>query len=116
MRVLIVEDNAATREMLRIVVTRLGHEVAGEVSDGRKAAEAFRELRPEVVLLDIIMPGKSGVEVMDEIYEQDPAVKVVVVTAVHQDEVRRHVASMAAAVVFKPFSYEEMQAVFSKLK
>lgn len=116
MRVLIVEDNAATSEILRTVVTKLGHEVVGEVSEGNSAVQTFGRLRPDVVLLDIIMPGKSGVEVMDEIFALDPAAKVIVVTAVNQDAIREHVTAKAAAVIYKPFSYEEIQAVFEALK
>jgi two-component system chemotaxis response regulator CheY len=116
MRVLIVEDNTSTREMLRVVVRKLGHEVAGEAADGDSAMKAFADLRPEAVLLDIIMPGKSGVQVMAEMLALDPAARIIIVTAVNQDEVNEQVAASAVAVIYKPFSYEEMRAAFRLLK
>lgn len=116
MRVLIVEDNAGTREILTVVAQKLGHEVAGEAADGVSAMKAFAELRPDVVLLDIIMPGKSGVQVMEEMLGLDPAARIIIVTAVNQDEVNAKVTARAAAVIYKPFSYEEIQAAFKLLK
>ena len=115
MRVLIVDDNTGAREMLRVVLKKLKHEVAGEAGDGDSALRTFAELRPEVVLLDIIMPGKSGVEVMDEMLKIDPAVKVIVITAANQDAVRRDIKAKAAAVIYKPFSWEELETAFKLL-
>lgn len=115
MKVLIVDDNAGTREMLSAVLKKMGHEVAGEAADGQSAVKAFAALHPAAVLLDIIMPGKSGVEVMAEILAMDPAAKIIIVTAVNQDEVNDQVRARAAAVIYKPFSYEELQSALKPL-
>jgi two-component system chemotaxis response regulator CheY len=116
MRILIVDDNESTREMVRLILQRTGHEVVGEAGDGESALKAFKDLRPEVVLLDIIMPGKSGLEVLGEIRAVDPAAKVVMLTAVDQDEVNAQLSkSGAAAIIYKPFSYDDFEKAFKRL-
>ncbi len=117
MKILIVDDNAGTREMVKLILQRTGHEVAGEADNGEAALKAFKELRPDVVLLDIIMPGKSGLEVLGEIRAIDPEAKVVMLTAVDQDEVNAQLASKgAAAIIYKPFSYDDFEKAFKKIQ
>ncbi|MDO8805277.1 MAG: response regulator [Elusimicrobiota bacterium] len=117
MKVLIVDDNASTREVLSAILKKLGHEVVGEAEDGKSALKAFVELRPEVVLLDIIMPGISGIVVLEEMRRISPAAKIIMLTAVDQDEITRELASKgAAATIFKPFSHEDLIKAFGRLK
>jgi two-component system chemotaxis response regulator CheY len=116
MKVLIVDDNASTREMVKLILNRIGHEVIGEAGDGDSALEAFSRLRPDVVLLDIIMPGRSGVEVLEDIRGMDPRAKVIMVTAVDQDDMNRSLPEKGAAgVIYKPFSYSDFENAFKRL-
>ncbi len=116
MKVMIVDDNAGTRAMIRVILERSGHTVLGEAGDGDSAVKVFAELRPEVVLLDIIMPGKSGVEVLKEIRAIDPAAKVVLVTAIEQDEVNKDLfRNGASAVIYKPFAPDEFDKVLKRI-
>ena len=116
MKVLIVDDNAGTRSMIKIIIERTGHQVVGEAGDGDGAIKAFTELRPDVVLLDIIMPGKSGVEVLGELRKLDPAAKVVLVTAIDQDEVNKELfAKGATAIIYKPFGYNDFEKVLKNI-
>ena len=117
MKVLIVDDNESTREMLRISLQRAGHQVLGEAEDGQSALKAFAELSPEVVLLDIIMPGISGIEVLEEMRKITPAAKIIMLTAVDQDHVTAELKSKgAAAIIFKPFSQQDLKKAFELLK
>lgn len=117
MKVLIVDDNASTREMLGIILKKAGHEVVGEAEDGKSAIKAFVELRPEVVMLDIIMPGISGLVVLEELRRIAPAVKVIMLTAVDQDDVTMELESKgAAAIVFKPFSQNDLKVAFERIQ
>ena len=117
MKVLIVDDNASTREMLGISLERGGHEILGEAEDGQSALKAFAELRPEVVFLDIIMPGISGVVVLEEMLKINPAAKIVMLTAVDQDNITMELKSKgAAAIIFKPFSQEDLRKVFERIR
>jgi len=116
MKVLIVDDNAGTRAMVRIILERIGHEVVGEAGDGDSAIKAFSKLRPEVMFLDIIMPGKSGIEVLEEIRKIDPAAKVILVTAIDQDEVNKELfAKGAAAIIYKPFAYDDFEKTLKRI-
>jgi two-component system chemotaxis response regulator CheY len=108
-----VDDNASTREMVKVIIQRLGHEVVAEAEDAENALKSFSSLRPDVVLLDIILPGRSGLVVLDEIRRLDPAAKVIMVTAVDQDDVNEQLSRKgASAVIYKPFTYEDFEKAF----
>ena len=113
MKVLIVDDNAETRSLIRIILENKGHTVAGEAEDGPGALKAFKKLRPDVVLLDIIMPGRSGVEVLEDIRKIDPAARVIMVTAVAQDTINRRLLLIGAdGIIYKPFGAEDFESSF----
>lgn len=112
MKILLVDDNLLTRSMIRDLLTEMGHQVAGEAEDGDEAIKLFTELKPELVLLDMIMPGKTGLETLKELKALDPAARIVMVTAVQQDELERQLLEGgAAAILHKPFMYGELEAV-----
>ncbi|MGE5577406.1 MAG: response regulator [Syntrophothermus sp.] len=86
MRVLIADDHALLREGLRRVLEFESEiEVVGEAADGVQAVERARELRPDVVVLDINMPGLDGIEVTRRIKRECPAAQIVVLT-IHDDD------------------------------
>lgn len=116
MRVLLVEDNALTRFTIKSLLDKLGHEVVAEAEDGPSAVKFFRELKPDVVFLDLILPGKSGVEILEDLRAVDPAARVVVVTAVEQDEIDRRLADKGvSAILRKPFSFEDFKTLMKDL-
>lgn len=116
MRVLIVDDNALTRMMLRSLLEQLKWEVAGEAEDGKEAVKLFSEVKPDVVFLDLILPGQSGLLALGEIRKLDPKAKVVVITAVEQDEMNKTLANTgAAAILRKPFSYDEFKELLKRI-
>lgn len=116
MKVLIVDDNADIRGMIRFILEKQGHTVAGEAEDGPGALKAFKELRPEVMLLDVIMPGMSGLDVLEEIRKIDPGAAVIMVTALEQDALNRRLLRMGAAgMIFKPFRADEFEKAFRAL-
>jgi NarL family two-component system response regulator LiaR len=86
-RVLIADDHAVVRFGLRaLLATEPGIEVIGEAADGIAAVEQVRALRPDVLLLDLLMPGKNGLQVMEELAEAAPAVRILVLTNSADDE------------------------------
>lgn len=116
MRTLVVEDNAMTRGMIVDLLTEMGHQVVGQAADGDDAIRVFKEQKPELVLLDLIMPGKTGEEALVEIKVIDPAVKIVIVTAVRQELMRRQLLEKGAiAVLYKPFMYDELADVLKNV-
>ena len=75
-RVLIVDDHAVVREGLRsLISSEPGMEVAGEAADGIEAVRKVRSLKPDVILLDLVMPQKSGLEAITEIMRERPGLK-----------------------------------------
>jgi len=116
MRVLLVEDNALTRYTIKALLNKLGHVVVAEAETGAAAVEYFTEHKPDVVFLDLILPGKSGVEVLDDLRSLDPAARVVVITAVEQDEVDRRLSNKGVqAILRKPFSFEDFKTLMKGL-
>ena len=86
-RVLIADDHAVVREGLRAVVgSEPDLEVVGEAATGKEAVEQAAELRPDVVLMDIQMPGINGIEATRRVLDHDPRAGVVVLTMFEDDD------------------------------
>jgi DNA-binding NarL/FixJ family response regulator len=86
-RVLVCDDHAVVREGLRtFLLLQDGIVVVGEAADGLEAVAAARQLEPDVVLMDLVMPGIDGVEAMRRIREHRPGARVVVLTSFTDDE------------------------------
>ena len=85
-RLLLADDHAVLRSGLRLLLSEQPDmEVVGEASDGEEAIEKARELSPDVLLLDITMPGVGGLEALDRIKKENPQIRIVVLT-MHDDE------------------------------
>ncbi|HPZ84268.1 MAG TPA: response regulator, partial [Thermogutta sp.] len=76
-RVLIADDSVLIRRMIAEVLTQAGYEVVGEATNGAEAVAKYRELNPDVVTLDIVMPGTDGLYALDGILALNPNAKVV---------------------------------------
>ena len=86
-RVLIADDHPLIREGLRgLLAAEPGLELVGEAADGSEAVEKTALLRPDVILLDLLMPVKSGIEAIIEIKENDPEARILVLTSFADDE------------------------------
>ena len=82
-RVLLVDDEALIRMGMRVMLQDLGYEVVGEAADGQEAIEKVAALDPDVVIMDIKMPGMDGLEATRRIMAAHPA-PIIVLTAYHQ--------------------------------
>jgi DNA-binding NarL/FixJ family response regulator len=81
MRILLVDDHPITRDALGVLLAQHGFEVVGEASDGAEAIELARLHRPQLVLLDLSMPGMDGLEALPKLRQAAPETEVVVLTA-----------------------------------
>ena len=87
-----------------------GWDVVGEASNGNDAVELYQQLRPDVVTLDIIMPGSDGIEALRSIMRINPEAKVVVVSALNQTKlISEAIRSGAQDFIAKPFLPEQLQ-------
>ena len=108
-RVLVVDDDQALAEMLGIVLQKEGLEVS-HVADGAQAVEAFREVRPDLVLLDVMLPGMDGIEICRRI-RQESGVPIVMLTArTDTVDVVVGLESGADDYFVKPFKPQELIA------
>jgi two-component system, chemotaxis family, chemotaxis protein CheY len=106
-RILIVDDNLLCRVMLRQILSDGGHEVIGEAGDGVQAPACVHELGPELVTLDLVMPGRGGLATLEHLLMIDPSLAVVVCSASLD---QRHVIAAlrlgASGFIVKPFNNE----------
>lgn len=103
-RVLVVDDTAFMRMSLRNVLEKNGYEVVGEAADGEEAVAKYKELKPDVVTMDITMPKKDGITAIKEIIAEDPDAKVIVCSAMGQKPMVIEALSAGAKdFLVKPF-------------
>ncbi|MBW2280632.1 MAG: response regulator [Deltaproteobacteria bacterium] len=115
-RILIVDDAAFMREMLRDLLTEEGFEIAAEAADGDEAVAAYAEYTPDLVMLDIVMPRKSGLEALREIVASDADATVVMCSALGQESlVMEALDAGAKDFVVKPFKPDRAIEVVKKV-
>jgi two-component system chemotaxis response regulator CheY len=104
-RTLLVTDDAAIiREMIKDVAIQAGWTIAGEAADGQQAIDRYRQLRPDAVTLDMVMPRRDGLYALRGIMEFDPEARVLVVSALEQKPVLREAFKLGAYdFLVKPF-------------
>ncbi len=117
-KILIVDDTLFMRTLLKNVLFNGGHTVVGEAVDGSDGVTKYKELKPDLVTMDVVMPKMNGIEALKAIKEFDPAAKVVMCTAVGQEQmVKLAIKSGAKGYIIKPFQapkvLEEIKNVIS---
>jgi two-component system chemotaxis response regulator CheY len=101
-RVLLVDDSTFIRAMVKRLLEREGHEVVGEASDGAQALERFAELQPELTIMDIVMPGRDGLKVLQSLRRIVPSARVLIYSAYPtEDKQREAIRAGATAYLTK---------------
>ncbi|KIH77789.1 two-component system, chemotaxis family, response regulator CheY [Geoalkalibacter ferrihydriticus] len=116
LKILIVDDALFMRNLLRGVLEGGGHQVVGEAGDGAAAVQSYRDLRPDLVMMDIVMPDKTGIQALREIMAEDPAARVVICSALGQDAlVMEAVQGGARDFIVKPFKDAQVLEVVARV-
>lgn len=115
-RILIVDDAAFMRMMLKDILTKNGYEVCGEAENGAKALEKYRELKPDLVTMDITMPEMDGISALKAIRAEDSASKVVMCSAMGQQAmVIEAIQAGARDFIVKPFQADRVLEAVKKV-
>ena len=103
-RVLVVDDAAFMRMMVKDILTKNGYEVVGEAENGMKALEKYQELKPDLPTMDITMPEMDGISAVKEIKKVDPNAKIVMCSAMGQQAMGiEAIQAGARDFIVKPF-------------
>ncbi len=103
-RVLLVDDASFMRMMLKNILVGSGYEVAGEAENGAKAIEQYKALKPDLVIMDIIMPEMGGIDAVREIIKVSPSAKILMCSSMGQQSlVVEAIQAGAKDFIVKPF-------------
>jgi two-component system, chemotaxis family, chemotaxis protein CheY len=113
-RILIADNASFMRSCLKYIAENDGHEVAGVAKNGQEAVEMYGRVKPDLVTLDILMEGTDGITALREIMKADPGARVIMVSALGQDQLQEEALRIGArGYIRKPFKPE---AISQELK
>ena len=103
-RILVVDDTMFMRTLLKNILFSGSHDIVGEAENGEEAVEKYKSLKPDLVTMDVVMPKMNGIEALKAIMAEDPSAKLVMCTAVGQEQmVKLAIKSGARGYIVKPF-------------
>lgn len=116
--VMVVDDAAFMRMMLKDILSNNGYQVVGEAENGAVAVEKYMELKPNITIMDITMPEMDGLQAIKEIRTKDPTAKIIMCSAMGQQAmVIEAIQSGAKDFVVKPFQADRvLEAIGKALK
>ena len=113
--ILICDDAAFMRMMIKDILTKNGYNVAGEAENGLKAVEKYNETKPDLVMMDITMPEMDGIQALKKIKESDPGATVIMCSAMGQQAmVIEAIQSGAKDFIVKPFPADRVLEAIKK--
>ena len=114
-KIMVVDDAAFMRMMLKDILTKGGYEVVGEAENGLKAVDKYKELTPDLVLMDITMPELDGIGAVRQIKSIDPNAKIIMCSAMGQQAmVLESIQAGAKDFIVKPFQADRIFEAVSK--
>lgn len=114
--ILIVDDAAFMRMMIKDILTKNGYEVIGEAENGARAIERYRELAPELVIMDITMPEVDGITAVKEIRKINGDSKIIMCSAMGQQAmVIESIQAGAKDFIVKPFQADRVLEAVKKV-
>ena len=114
-RILVVDDAAFMRMMIKDILSKNGFEVVGEAENGHIAVEKYKELKPDLVTMDITMPELDGIGAVKEIKKINPAAVIVMCSAMGQQSmVIEAIQAGARDFIVKPFQADRVVEAIKK--
>lgn len=115
-KVLIVDDAAFMRMMIKDILSNNGYEIIGEANNGLKAVELYKKERPDIVTMDITMPDMDGITAVKEIKKIDPSARVIMCSALGQQSmVMDAIQAGARDFIVKPFQPDRVLEALRKV-
>jgi two-component system, chemotaxis family, chemotaxis protein CheY len=106
---MVVDDSFYMRTILKNMLSDAGFNVVGEAPDGKTAISLAKESNPDLITLDLILPDNTGLDVLKSIKQDNPNIKVVIVSAVGQEAIVKEALDQGAeAYIVKPFAEEKV--------
>jgi len=108
-RVMIADDSKAIRILLKDIILNGKHELVAEAADGAEAVEKFVDLKPDVLLLDLVLPKKDGLTALKKIKEINPNAKIIMITVLDNKQmIQDCISAGAQAYITKPFTADDV--------
>jgi two-component system chemotaxis response regulator CheY len=108
-KVLIVDDSKLIRNVIKDELKKNGHEIIAEASDGKDAIDLFKNLKPDLITMDITMDEMDGIEAIKHIMSMDKNAKIIVVSALGMDELINNAIDLGVVdFIIKPFNPERL--------
>ena len=114
--VVVVDDSYIMRRIMESALIGLGYNVIGEADNGHDALEVYAELKPDIITLDIVMDGISGIDTLKQIIEIDAEANVIMISSMSQKPiVQDAIEAGAKGFLVKPFDEYQIKRTFEKL-
>ena len=114
-KVLVVDDESIITMQLRKLLTKAGYDVVGTAADGKEAALKAEKLRPDVILMDLVMPREHGLEAIPRINETLPGSAIIVVTALQSKDILTEALDAGAKdYLLKPYKKQDLLDIIKK--
>lgn len=115
-KILVVDDALIIRKMITELAKECGWDIAGEAKDGQEACEIYRNQKPDLVTMDMVMPNMDGLEALKKIRELDANARIIMISAVNQkDKLAESIQAGASDFIVKPFDKIRLKALLGKI-
>lgn len=115
-KILVVDDALIIRKMITELAKECGWNIAGEAKDGQEACEIYKNQKPDLVTMDMVMPNMDGLEALKKIRELDANARIIMISAVNQkDKLAESIQAGASDFIVKPFDKTRLKALLEKI-
>lgn len=114
--VLIAEDSEFISDILQDIFREMGFKIAGVVTSGEEVVRMYERMKPDLISMDILMPGMDGLTAMEKIREMDKDVPIIVISALMQNRLKARAKELGAVdFIEKPFNIDDVEAAVEKI-